>query len=128
MANILIVDDVADTCAMLQRLFARCGHVASCLFEGSAVVETLRTQPFQLVLLDVMMPGMDGFAVLRAIRGDAESKVAEVPVAMYSAVSDAGAMQRALSLGADDWIVKGTPFPLLHQRLDRFLEPGGTCA
>jgi CheY-like chemotaxis protein len=102
--------------------------VASCLFEGSGVVEALRTQPFQLVLLDVMMPGMDGFAVLRAIRNHPEPKVASVPVAMYSAMSDPRAMQRALVLGANEWIVKGTPFPLLHQRLDRFLEPGGTCA
>jgi CheY-like chemotaxis protein len=128
MANILIVDDVADTCAMLQRLFARCGHVASCLFEGSGVVEALWSQKFQLVLLDVMMPGMDGFAVLRAIRTHPEPKVAGVPVAMYSAISDPQAMQRALSLGANEWIVKGTPFPLLHQRLDRFLEPGATPA
>jgi CheY-like chemotaxis protein len=128
MASILIVDDVVDTCTMLQRLFVRCGHVASCLFEGSGVVEALRTQPFQLVLLDVMMPGMDGFAVLRAIRNHPEPKVASVPVAMYSAMSDPRAMQRALVLGANEWIVKGTPFPLLHQRLDRFLEPGGTCA
>jgi CheY-like chemotaxis protein len=125
MASILIVDDVVDTCTMLQRLFARCGHAASCLFEGSGVVEALRSQTFQLVLLDVMMPGMDGFAVLRAIRGHADPKVAEVPVAMYSAMSDPNAMERALALGANEWIVKGTPFPLLHQRLDRFLEPCG---
>ena len=128
MANILIVDDVVDTCTMLKRLFARCGHVATCLFEGAAVVESLRSQSFQLVLLDVMMPGMDGFAVLRAIRNDEEPKVATVPVAMYSAMSDPAAMRRALSLGANEWIVKGTPFPLLHERLDRFLEPGGSPA
>src|SRR5438045_9379994 len=73
MANILIVDDVADTCTMLKRLFSRCGHVASCLFEGSGVVEALRSQTFQWVLLGVMMPGMDGFAVLRAMWGDAAS-------------------------------------------------------
>ena len=128
MAKILIVDDVVDTCTMLKRLFARCGHAASCLFEGSSVVEALHSQNFQLVLLDVMMPGMDGFAVLRAIRSDSESKVAQVPVAMYSAVSDPKAMERALKMGANEWIVKGTPFPLLHQRLDRFLEPGVTPA
>jgi CheY-like chemotaxis protein len=126
MANILIVDDVADTCNMLKRLFVRCGHAASCLFEGSGVVETLRSQSFELVLLDVMMPGMDGFAVLSAIRSHPEPKVAGVPVAMYSAMSDPQAMRRALSLGANEWIVKGTPFPLLHQRLDRFLERGAT--
>src|SRR5438105_14101932 len=128
MANILIVDDVADTCAMLKRLFARCGHAVSCRFEGSGGVEALRRQRFQLVLLDVMMPGMDGFAVLGAIRGDGDPEVAAVPVAMYSATSDPKAMERALALGANEWIVKGTPFPLLHQRLDRFLEPGPTAA
>src|SRR5689334_24994028 len=100
MANILIVDDVVDTCNVLKRLFTRCGHAASCLFEGSGVVEALRSESFQLVLLDIMMPGMDGFAVLRAIRNHPEPEVAQVPVAMYSAMSDPQAMERALQMGA----------------------------
>ncbi len=123
MANVLIVDDVVDTCTLLKRLCARCGHATACLFEGTGVVEALRSTPFQLVLLDVMMPVMDGFAVLRAIRGDADPKVARVPVAMYSAMSDPRSMERAVAMGANEWIVKGTPFPLLHQRLDRFIGP-----
>ena len=123
MARLLIVDDTVETCDMLARLFARCGHTPACLHGGADVVATLRDAPFDLVLLDVMMPEMDGFEVLAAIRRDAAPAVARMPVAMYTALSDPAQQERALALGANEWIVKGTPFQLLRQRLDGFLSP-----
>ena len=123
MAKLLIVDDTVDTCDMLARLFARCDHAAQCLYRGAEVVATLRDVRFDLVLLDVMMPEMDGFAVLAAIRADPEPAVARTPVAMYTAVTDPREQQRAVDMGADEWIVKGTPFPLLRKRLECFFGP-----
>jgi CheY-like chemotaxis protein len=125
MANLLIVDDTVETCDMLARLFARCDHESTCLYAGHGVVPALRGGRFDLVLLDVMMPEMDGFAVLAAIRGDPAAAVARTPVAMYTAIADPREQQRALDLGANEWIVKGTPFPLLRQRLQGFFEPDG---
>jgi len=122
MANLLIVDDTIESCDLLARLFARCGHTPVCLYGGAGVVATLRDQPFHLVLLDVMMPALDGFAVLAAIRGDADSRVARTPVAMYTAVCCPHQQERALAMGANEWIVKGTPFQLLSQRLHSFLD------
>ena len=119
MAKLLVVDDTVETCQMLERLFAKCGHVTRCLYGGSGVVALLRSTPFDLVLLDVMMPDVDGFEVLGSIRADAN--VGHTPVAMYSAISDPAAQERAIAMGANEWIVKGTPFPLLRQRLDCFL-------
>ena len=78
-----------------------------------------------MVLLDVMMPGLDGFDVLRTIRGAAEPGVARTPVAMYTALCDPVLRERALAMGANEWIVKGTPFPLLHRRLECFLGASG---
>ena len=121
MARLLVVDDTVETCEILDRLFRRCGHLTQCLYGGAGVVDRLRADRFDLVLLDVMMPGLDGFVVLSAIRGDADPRVGRTPVAMYSAISDPAQQQRALDLGADEWIVKGTPFDLLRQRLERFL-------
>ncbi len=106
---------------MLRRLFAKCGHTSNCLYDGTGVVDALRGVRFDLVLLDVMMPGMDGFQVLRAIRAD--PAVGRTPVAMYSAISDTAERARALAMGADEWIVKGTPFDLLKRRMDAFLRP-----
>ena len=121
MATLLIVDDTVDTCHMLARLFRRCGHTTDCLFGGADVTATLSAGRFDLVLLDVMMPDVDGFSVLAAIRGHADPAVARIPVAMYTAVSDPREQARAVAMGASEWIVKGTPFPLLRQRLECFL-------
>jgi CheY-like chemotaxis protein len=124
LAQILVVDDTVETCNMLQRLFNRCGHSTQCLHAGGGVLDALRAVRFDLVLLDVMMPGMDGFAVLGAIRGDGDHGVSRVPVAMYSAISDPREMERALALGANEWIIKGTPFALLQRRLESFIGAG----
>lgn len=121
MAKLLIVDDTKDTCDLLVRLFSRCGHDCACLYDGTSVVERLRSARHDLVLLDVMMPNLDGFAVLRAIRADADPDVARTPVAMYTAISDPAQQERAVTMGADEWVVKGTPFALLQRRLERFL-------
>ena len=74
---------------------------------------------FDLVILDVMMPGKDGFEVLKGIR-DAPV-VGATPVAMYSAINDSAAIERAIAMGANEWVVKGTLFSLLQQRLAWFL-------
>jgi DNA-binding response OmpR family regulator len=124
MADLLIVDDTAETCDMLARLFSRCGHSSACLYGGADVISLMHDRRFDLVLLDVMMPGMDGFEVLAAIRGNGHDRVAKTPVAMYTAICDPAAQQRALDMGADEWIIKGTPFPLLRKRLECFLTPG----
>ena len=124
MANLMIVDDTVETCDMLARLFAKCDHTTACLYGGADVVGTMRIVHFDLVLLDVMMPGMDGFEVLAAIRADPEPRVAATPVAMYTAIGDPDQQERALALGADEWIVKGTPFALLRKRLECFLRGG----
>jgi CheY-like chemotaxis protein len=129
MANVLIVDDTVETCDMLARLFARCGHRSQCLYAGDGVLDLLRrSDAFDLVLLDVMMPGMDGFDVLAGIRADPDPP-GMTPVAMYSAIGEPAAIERALALGANEWIVKGTPFQLLRQRLDQFLnKPPERCS
>lgn len=85
MAQILIVDDTVETCAMLARLFKRCGHATAYLHDGAGVVDALRSVRCDLVLLDVIMPEVDGFSALAAIRGDADPAVGRVPVVMSSA-------------------------------------------
>ena len=121
MANVLIVDDTPDTCEILRRVIATWGHQSHCLFGGGDVLNTLRATPYDLVILDVMMPDIDGFGVLEGIRADADPTLAKTPVAMYSAMSDPLQQQRAVLSGANEWIIKGTPFQLLQQRLERFL-------
>jgi DNA-binding response OmpR family regulator len=118
MARILVVDDTSETCRAMKLLFDRHGHAAECVLDRAGVVGVLRAVPFDLVPLDVMMPGVDGFQVLAAIRADGDPRVVAVPVAMYSAVDDPREIERAQPLGANEWIVKGTPLGQVLRRLD----------
>ena len=115
MPNILIVDDHFDTCDTLRRLFQRSGWSAACLTEGKETTDRLHHFHADVVLLDVMMPDVDGFGVLQAIRSDPE--IARTPVVMYSALSDEKTRSRAQAAGAADYVVKGTPFPQIEERV-----------
>jgi len=113
MPNILIVDDHFDTCDTLRRLFQRSGWSAACLTDASETPERLHHFHADVVLLDVMMPNIDGFGVLAAIRADPQ--IARTPVVMYSALSDEKTRNRAEAAGASDYVVKGTPFSQIEE-------------
>src|SRR5260221_6561431 len=108
MPKILIVDDSVDTCETLRRLLGRAGWEVLCVSEGKAAAQRLNELEAEVVLLDVMMPEVDGFGVLAQIRSD--PKTCRTRVVMYSALADEGTRQRARDAGADDYLVKGTPF------------------
>ena len=102
--RVLVVDDFVDTCLVFARLIRRMGHDASCVHSGADALATLRDRPCSLVLLDLMMPGMSGFDVLRAMRDD--PSLADVPVVVCSAAERATAWPEAEALGARDYLLK----------------------
>ena len=120
MANILVVDDNADLNFVLARLLRRLGHTVDVADSGEAALGFLSTALPSLVILDLMMPGMDGNEVLRRMR--AEPRTAAVPVAVYTAINDAAMRDHVLSKGAQDYWVKAS-FDLgeLTRRLDNLL-------
>jgi DNA-binding response OmpR family regulator len=115
MFTVCIIDDEAPICDILRRLFKRVGWEATCLTDSTIAYPTLKVSPVDAVLLDLMMPGLDGFGVLKAIRSDPVT--ASVPVIFYSAVSDEAVKARAREAGANDYIVKTTPFKQILERL-----------
>lgn len=119
MSTVFIVDDQRDLCDLLRRLFEKAGHPALCVTDPTQVANTLRAHRADVVLLDVMMPVIDGFGVLDAIRSD--PALAATPVVMYSALSDEATRTRALAAGANDYIVKGLRFSDIQQRLAPYL-------
>jgi CheY-like chemotaxis protein len=122
MAAILVVDDNPDLCDMLVRLLRLSGFAAAGVEDGAAALDAVRTTPPSLVILDVTMPGMDGFDVLRALRDDPVT--AGVPVVMYTALNDASARGRAMAMGAQDYLVKGaTTFHALSAVVGRYAGP-----
>ncbi len=105
MNHILIIDDDRELCALLKRQLQSEQMQADCRYSGREGLETLSEGSYQLVVLDVMMPGLNGFDVLEKIREDSS-----VPVLMLTAKDDNASKVRGLRSGADDYLAK--PFDM----------------
>ena len=120
MATVLIVDDLVANAQVLARLLKRAGHQAHVVGSGPDALTFLTEHVADLVLLDVMMPGMDGLETLRALRSDPDK--GRVPVLMYSADGAPERIREAEALGAQGYIVKGsTSWPQLEATINRHL-------
>lgn len=111
-ARILLVDDHETNLATLEAILAPGGYELHSVTRGAEVCPAIRSFGPDLVLLDVMMPGMDGFAVCRAIRAD--PAIAAVPVVMVTALNDRDSRLAGIEAGADDFISK--PFSVEELR------------
>lgn len=103
-ARILIVDDDEVNRDLLKRRCRGAGYQAVCVSRGTEALEHIGSEAFDLVLLDIMMEGMDGFELLQRIKTDERLK--RVPVIMVSALDDTQSIGRCLGLGAEDYLTK----------------------
>ena len=104
MARILVVEDHQDIAELIRHYLERAGHAIDRLTSGRDVVPAVRQRPPDLILLDLMLPGMDGLLVCQALRQDATT--AAIPIIMLTARGEESDRVRGLELGADDYIVK----------------------
>ncbi|MDZ7960331.1 MAG: ATP-binding protein [Aulosira sp. DedQUE10] len=102
-ARILLADDNADMRDYLKRLLS-CYYEVETVVDGNAALNAVRNNPPDLVLTDVMMPGIDGFELLRSLRSD--SKTQDIPIILLSARAGEESRIEGLAAGADDYIVK----------------------
>ena len=112
--RLLIVDDIADNRTILARRFERKGYAITEADGGQRALDLIEQGSFDLVLLDVMMPEMDGLEVLRRIR-ERHSPVA-LPVIMVTAKSQSEDVVEALGLGANDYVTKPVDFAVALAR------------
>ena len=120
MAHILIVDDNADLNRVLARLLKRLGHSVDAQESGEGALGYLQSTLPDLVILDLMMPRIDGNEVLRRIRED--PRTAKVPVVVYTAIADNAVRDHILSKGAQDyWVKASLDLAEMTQRLDAVL-------
>jgi adenylate cyclase len=117
---ILVVDDNEDNRDMLARRLRRQGHEVLTAPGGSAALDTLAKTPVDLVLLDVMMPDLDGYAVLQRLKSDPARR--DIPVLMISALDDMDSVVRCIQLGAEDYLSKPFDPVLLQARIGACLE------
>ena len=114
-ARILVVDDVEDNRALLVRRLARRGYEVVETDNGVSALELIRAQDFDLVLLDIMMPGMNGLEVLKIIR--VTQSPDRLPVLMVTARATSADIVKALELGANDYITKPIDFSIAVARI-----------
>lgn len=119
-SRLLVVDDDEANCEVLQRQLMRYGHSVSCVPGGAEALELLREPAFDLVLLDVKMPGMTGFQVLQCLK--ASETLCNIPVIMMSALDEMESAAHCIQMGAEDYLLKPFDPVLLRARLHSALE------
>ena len=111
--RVLVADDDPDLRELVEFKLSQAGYAVQAVPDGLAAWEAFESEPPALAVLDVMMPGMDGFEVLRKIR---DSDHPRVPVLMLSAKSRDSDVDTGFAIGADDYVIKPfSPRELLHR-------------
>jgi adenylate cyclase len=118
--SVLVVDDNEMNRDMLCSLLEADGHKTSVAEDGRIGLELIQTKPYDLVLLDVMMPEMDGYQVLQHLKSD--SSLRDIPVIVLSALDEIGSVVRCIELGAEDYLPKPFDPVLLRARICACLE------
>jgi DNA-binding response OmpR family regulator len=118
--EILVVDDDPANRDLLARRLGRQGYHATCMESGDAALKFLETEEPDLVLLDLVMPGMDGEAVLRRLKSDARWK--HLPVIMLSGLDATERIVSCILQGAEDYLFKPFNSVLLKARIAASLE------
>ena len=112
MTDILIVEDNTELGTLIRDLLSHEGYSVELLENGERAILRLKEEDYKLMLLDVMLPGLDGFETLRLLR-----KEQDIPVLMMSAKDDDDSKILGLDIGADDYIGKPFYFPFLLSKV-----------
>ncbi|CAO3419894.1 response regulator [Azospirillum endophyticum] len=115
-ATILLADDNADMRSYVERLLTAAGYRVEAVGDGAAAVEAAKAAPPDLVLSDVMMPCLDGFSVIAALRGHPDTR--DLPIILLSARAGEDSSIEGLQAGADDYLVKPFSARELLARVD----------
>ena len=119
-ASLLVVDDNELNRDMLRRRLERLGYRVSCAENGIEALKLLRTESFDLLLLDIVMPLMDGFEVLEQLK--AEPLLRDIPVIVLSASDELDHVVKCIQKGAQDYLSKPFSPVLLQARIGSCLE------
>lgn len=117
--RILVVDDSRLNRLKLSMSLREQGHIVAEAADGQPALDRLRAEPFDVVLLDILMPEMDGYQVLSILKAD--HALRDIPVIVISAVDDMASVVRCIELGAADYLPKTFDPALLKARLNAVL-------
>jgi signal transduction histidine kinase len=117
---VLVVDDLEANREVISRRLKRQGYAVAIAINGQEALEKLRAEAFDLVLLDIMMPKMDGYELLQRLKAD--DALRHIPVIMISALSEMDSVVRCIEMGAEDYLPKPFNPILLKARIGACLE------
>lgn len=118
-ANILVVDDKPDNLRLLRTLLSERGYESRCVINGQMALRAAQSSPPDLILLDVMMPQMDGYEVCQNLKSDDRTR--EIPVIFISAKDEVLDKVKAFSVGGVDYITKPFHFEEVLARIENHL-------
>ena len=121
--RLLLVEDHAELSLWVAKTLRQSGFVVDVVERGDHALTALLTQPYDLVVLDLSLPGMDGLDVLRHLR--AQEKTARVPVLILTARATLDDKVKGLNLGADDYLAKPFEVAELEARIKSLLRRSG---
>jgi two-component system cell cycle response regulator len=120
--RILVVDDLPDNVEILRARLTSRGYDIATASSGEEALEVVKNDPPQLILCDVMMPGIDGYEVSRRIRAaNATGELAFIPIILVTALNQTEDIVHGLNVGADDYIAKPYNFQELEARVRAML-------
>ncbi|MBI3288120.1 MAG: response regulator [Elusimicrobia bacterium] len=117
--RILIVEDEPEIAENLTALLSVKGHRVTISLEGSDAIAKARKEPFDLILLDVMLPRMSGFEVCRFLRAD--PKTVRTKIIMVTGLGRIGDVEEAFRVGADDYLIKPFDSTRLFKKIEKVL-------
>jgi two-component system response regulator BaeR len=126
--RIVIVEDEPELAALVADYARAAGYTADVFGDGAAALDALRRDPPALVVLDLMLPGLDGLALCRALRAEANPLLADLPVVMVTARVEEIDRLLGLEAGADDYLCKPFSPRELVARIKAILRRAGRPA
>jgi DNA-binding response OmpR family regulator len=119
--RILVIEDQPEILQNIADYLELQGYLVDCAYDGLGGLHLAITQPFDLIILDLMLPGMDGITLCQKLRQDAR---VSTPVIMLTARDSVDDKLTGFRAGADDYLVKPFSLPELHARVDAVLRRG----
>ena len=117
--HVLVVDDEEDLLELVRYNLTKEGYRVSCAATGDEALKAVRRQPPDLIVLDLMLPMIDGLEICRRLKGD--SKTRDIPIIMLTAKSEESDMIAGLERGADDYVTKPFSPRVLAARIKALL-------
>jgi CheY-like chemotaxis protein len=124
--QVLIVDDNEENRDLLARRLHRRDFNLSMAIDGREALSMIQANLYDLILLDIMMPEIDGYAVLKYLKED--SRLRDIPVIMISAVEEMDSVMKCMEIGADDYLTKPFDPEVLKSAVNSYLPDRGTLS